>query len=187
MAHKIRKKYLFNIAIMFVLGSFHFLSGMEVNQAGLDRELISCITAKNPTGVSDALKRGANPRVIHKGYPAIVTAIFTESPPVVNTFLACLSEEDKDAILGTIQTDPEKRTPLHFVAESYTASALEIAQILINAGADPRTKDESGSKPIFCAILSRNKDLESFLKLQEAKLEEEKKRKKKIMKQKSKT
>jgi len=54
-------------------------------------------------------------------------------------------------------------TPLHFVAQSTQYNALEIAHLLIRAGADPTSETDEGQTPAEIAFLHFNKEMIELL------------------------
>ncbi len=84
---------------------------------------------------------------------------------IENTLIQAVLNEDVEAVALLLQQgispnvceDTDKITPLHFVAQKDSEAALKIAQLLMDAGADPSAQtDPDGQTPIEVAKLMSN-------------------------------
>jgi len=89
-----------------------------------------------------------------------------------SSLIQAVLDEDVSAVTELLQQgadpnvfeDGDKIRPLHFVAQKDSSAALEIAQLLIHAGADPLAQTEpDGQTPIEVAELMSSSEMVAIL------------------------
>ena len=89
-----------------------------------------------------------------------------------STLIQAVNDEDVKAVKQLLEQganpniydDQDKVTPLHFIAQRKSPAALEIAALLIRAGADPLSPNEpDGQTPLEIAQLTASKPMIAIL------------------------
>ena len=164
-----------NKKLAWAIGSGHDETVASSLRQGADPNYIDCgtpvlvdaIKYSSPQVISLLLQYGANPEARNGSTSALRLAIRTNDPAVVRAFLSNLSEETAKKILSE---QDSLGTALHELAnQGEKPNALEIAKILIEAGALASKKDVYDETPAAIATMHGCTELAVYLLEQETK------------------
>ncbi len=165
-----------NKKLAWAIGSGYDETVESSLRQGADPNYIDCGTPvlvdaikydSSPTVISLLLQYGANPEVCEGSTPVFRLAIRTDDPAIVRAFLSNLSEETTKKVLS--EHNGYFETVLHQIARSTEPNALEIAKILVEAGALANQIDAFDDTPAAIATQHGSKELAAYLLEQENK------------------